>query len=220
MKVVGAGAARLDARDKVTGKTKYGQDLFTKNSLFAKVLRASHPHAEILGIDIRAAARSPGVIRIFTFKDVAGTNLHGLIRRDQEVLARTKVRYLGDAVALVVARSEEAAEQALKKIEVNYHPLPGVFTIEEALKSKAPKIHSEGNVLAEKHLRRGDAQKAMAEADFIVEESIQTQSVDHAFLDLEAGRARFTGKDLTIEVDRKSTRLNSSHSQISYAVFC
>jgi CO/xanthine dehydrogenase Mo-binding subunit len=198
--VVGAGAARLDAWDKVTGKTKYGQDLFTKNSLFAKVLRAAYPHAEILGIDTRTASRSPGVVRIFTFKDVAGTNLHGLIRRDQEVLARTKVRYLGDAVALVVARSEAAAEQAAKKIEVNYNPLPAVFTLEEALRSKAPRIHSEGNVLAEKHLRRGDAQKAMAEADVVAEDSIQTQSVDHAFLDLEAGRARYDGKDLTIEV--------------------
>src|SRR5881628_1180929 len=105
-KVVGAGALRLDARGKVTGETKYGQDLFDKKFLFAKVLRAAHPHAEILGIDTRAAKKLPGVVAVFTHKDVPGTNLHGLIRRDQEALCSTKVRYLGDAIAIVVAKDE------------------------------------------------------------------------------------------------------------------
>ena len=72
--------------------------------------------------------------------------------------------------------------------------------MEDALKVDAPKIHAEGNVLGEKHLRRGDAPRAMREADVIVEDTIQTQTVDHAFLDMEAGRARYDGKMLTIEV--------------------
>ena len=199
-KVVGKSAARLDARDKATGATKYGQDLFTKQSLFAKVLHAAHPHAEILGIDTRAAAKHPGVLAVLTHEDVSGTNLHGLIRRDQEVLCSKKVRYMGDAVAVVVAKSEEAAIEALSKIKVDYKPLPPVFSMEAALKPDAPKIHAEGNVLGEKHLRKGDAPGAMRGADVVVEDIIQTQTVDHAFLDLEAGRARFDGKMLTIEV--------------------
>jgi len=199
-KVVGKSAARLDAVGKATGATKYGQDLFSKKSLFAKVLRAAYPHAEILDIDTRAAKKFPGVVAILTHKDVTGTNLHGLIRRDQEVLCSKKVRYMGDALAVVVAKTEEIAVAALQKIKVDYKPLPTVLTMEDALKPDAPKIHNEGNVLGEKHLRKGDAPKAMREAEVVVEDIIQTQTVDHAFLDIEAGRARYDGKMLTIEV--------------------
>jgi CO/xanthine dehydrogenase Mo-binding subunit len=200
LKVVGQGALRLDARGKVTGETRYGQDLFSKKFLFAKALRAVHPHAEIMKIDTTAAKKIPGVVAVFTHKDVGGTNLHGLIRRDQEVLCSHKVRYLGDAIAVVVAEDEETAIEATKHIRVDYKVLPAVFNFDDALKPDAPKIHAEGNVLGEKHLRKGDAAKAMAQADVVIEDTIQTQTVDHAFLDLEAGRARWDGKTLTIEV--------------------
>jgi CO/xanthine dehydrogenase Mo-binding subunit len=199
-KTVGASALRLDARGKATGETKYGQDLFDKKFLFAQVLRAAHPHAEILGIETRDARKVPGVVAVYTHRDVPGTNMHGLIRRDQEALASKKVRYMGDAVAVVVAKTEEAAAEALAKIKVDYKPLPGVFSIDDALKPDAPKLHPEGNVLGEKHIRKGDAPAAMRAADVVVDDVIQTQTVDHAFLDIEAGRARYDGKMLTIEV--------------------
>jgi len=200
MKVVGKSAHRLDGVEKATGETKYGQDLFKKSFLCARVLRAAYPHAEIVSIDTHEAKKVPGVLAVITHKDVPGTNMHGLIRRDQEVLCSRKVRYLGDALAIVVARTEEIATAALGKIKVDYKPLPLVLTMEDALKPDAPKIHAEGNVLGEKHLRKGDAPKAMREADVVVEDIIQTQTVDHAFLDLEAGWARYDGNMLTIEV--------------------
>src|ERR1019366_4423362 len=152
-KIVGKSAPRLDAVGKATGATKYGQDLFNKKFIFARVLRAAHPHAEILGIDTREAKRLPGVVTVLTHKDIPGTNPHGLIRRDQEVLCSKKVRYRGDALAIVVAKTEEIAVSALEKIRVDYKPLPSVLTMEDALKPDAPKIHAEGNVLGEKHLR-------------------------------------------------------------------
>ena len=99
-----------------------------------------------------------------------------MIRRDQEVLCSKKVRYRGDAVAVVVAQTEEIAVAALEKIHVDYRPLPSVLTMEDALKVDAPKIHAEGNVLGEKHLHRGDAPKAMREADVVVEDTIQTDN--------------------------------------------
>jgi CO/xanthine dehydrogenase Mo-binding subunit len=111
-KVVGKSAQRLDAVDKATGKTKYGQDLFDKKFLFAKVLRAAYPHAEITGIETSAAKKLPGVLAVLTHEDVTGTNMHGLIRRDQEVLCSKKVRYMGDAIAIVVAKDEETAYAA------------------------------------------------------------------------------------------------------------
>ena len=201
-RVVGRSAEWLDAVGKATGETRYGQGLFDKKFLFAKVLRAAHPQdKEILKIDAREAKKVPGVVTIIVHSDVPGTNLHGLIRRDQEVLCSRKVRYRGDALAVVVARTEEIAIAALKKIKVDYKPLPNVLTMEDALKPDAPKIHNrKATCLSEKHLRKGDAQKAMREAEVVVEDTIQTHTVDHAFLDIEAGRARYDGKTLTIEV--------------------
>ncbi len=198
-KVVGSDARRLDGIEKATGRAKYGQDLFSRRFLVAKVLRAAHPHAQILGIRTSRAKKLPGVIAVLTHRDVKGTNLHGLIRRDQEVLASSKVRYLGDAVALVVAKTEEIAAAALSRIEVRYQQLPTVHDVDEALKPDSARVHDAGNVLAEKYIRRGDAPSAMAAADITVEETIHTQATDHAFLDLEAGRARYDGRILTIE---------------------
>lgn len=197
---VGARAFRLDAVEKVTGATKYGGDLASgQDCLWAFVLRSEHPHAEILGIDTSRALAIPGVVAVYTAKDVPGTNLHGLIRRDMELLASRKVRYTGDAVALVVARTKKAARQALKAVKVDYRPLPVVSSIDEAMAEGAPKIHEHGNTLGGQRIRKGDALRAMAEeAEVVVEQTFMTQCVDHAFLDTEAGMAYMDGDVLTI----------------------
>ena len=201
MEVVGKSLKRVDAADKVTGAARYGGDLYEKGMLHVKVLRSVHDHAQILGIDTSAAFKVPGVVGVYTHKDIEGTNRHGLITRDQSVLAEDRVRYTGDAVALVVAETEDAAIEALKKIVVNYRPLPSVHTFEEALAPDAPLLHEHGNVMGEKRIRKGDAEKAFAEeCDVIVEDTIETQTVDHAFLDLEAGTALYDSDILTIWV--------------------
>lgn len=197
---LGQSAIRLDARDKVTGETRYGGDRACgQDFLHAKVLRAAHAHARILAIDTARALADPEVVAVYTGHDVPGTNLHGLIRRDHQLLATTKVRYTGDAVALVVARSKEAAQRACKLIEVDYEPLPGVYSIDEALALGAPEVHEGGNVLGGQRIRKGDASKAMAEAEVVVQTEYLTQSVDHAFLDTEAGVAYMDGDVLTLE---------------------
>jgi len=191
---------RDEIRDKLKGRACYGQDLFSSDCLFAAVLRSEFPHAEIRGILTGRARKVPGVRCVLTHRDVPGSNRHGLIDRDQEVLASRKVRYRGDAVAVVVAETEETARRALNRIEIRYEPLTPLFTLEEALQPDAPRIHAEGNVLAEKYIRKGDASRAMAESEVVVEDTIRTQSVDHAFLDLEAGRGCFRHGLLTLEV--------------------
>jgi CO/xanthine dehydrogenase Mo-binding subunit len=195
---VGRSVRRNDARGKVTGETRYGGDLAGVDCLHAKVLRSAHPHAEILGIDTTGARALPGVVAVYTHRDVPGTNKHGLIRRDQEVLATRFVRYTGDAVALVVAESQAIAEHASKLIKVDYRPLPGVFSIDEALAPGAPRIHPEGNVLGKKPILKGDPDRAMAEAEVVVETTVMTQTVDHAFLDVEAGMAEMDGDTVVI----------------------
>jgi CO/xanthine dehydrogenase Mo-binding subunit len=198
---LGARAVRMDAVEKVTGQTKYGGDLAPgQDCLWAFVLRSEYPHADIVSLDTSAAAALPDVVAVYTGKDVPGTNMHGLIRRDQELLATKKVRYTGDAVALVVAKTKKAGKKALKAIKVEYRPLPPVCTIDEALAESAPKVHEHGNSLGGQKIRKGDARKALAEeAEVVVEAEFLTQCVDHAFLDTEAGMAYMDGETLTVQ---------------------
>ncbi|MCX7625299.1 MAG: molybdopterin-dependent oxidoreductase, partial [Candidatus Sumerlaeaceae bacterium] len=201
MTVVGKSIVRIDAEEKVRGVTKYGGDLYEKGMLHVKVLRSAHAFARILSIDPSAALALPGVLGVYTYKDVAGTNRHGLITRDQPVLAEDVVRYKGDPVALVVADTEEAALEALKLIRVDYIPYQPIHTFEQALAPDAPKLHEHGNIMGGKRIRKGDAERALREeCDVIVEDTIETQTVDHAFLDLEAGCALYDGDMLTIWV--------------------
>lgn len=198
---LGARATRSDAAEKVRGDTKYGGDIAAgQDHLWVMVLRSLHPHAEILGVDTAAALALPDVEAVLTGRDVPGTNLHGLIRRDQEVLATKKVRFTGDAVAVVVAKTKTAAKAALKAIKVDYRVLQGIFSIDEALAPGAPLIHERGNTLGGQKIRLGDAATALAQDDVVVvEQTFLTQTVDHAFLDTEAGVAYMDGDVLVIE---------------------
>ena len=196
---MGASVKRADARPKVTGETRYGGDMWVPGMLWACVVRAAHPHANILGIDTSAAEQVAGVVGVYTGKDVPGTNMHGLIRRDQEVLATKKVRYMGDAVAVVVAKDRRTAEQAVGLVKVDYEVLPGVFSIDDALDPAKPPIHEHGNRMGGQKIRKGDALAALAnDCDVVVEHTLETQSVDHAFLDIEAGMAALEDDVLVI----------------------
>lgn len=196
---LGASVRRTDARPKVTGETRYGADMHIPGMLYATVVRAAHPHAKVLAIDSTKAMALPGVVAVFTGRDVPGTNMHGLIRRDQEVLATKKVRYLGDAVAVVVAKDRRTAEAGRDLVEVDYEVLQGVFSIDEALADGAPLVHDHGNKMGGQKIRKGDAIAALRdEAEVIVEHTLETQSVDHAFLDIEAGLALWEDDVLVI----------------------
>ena len=196
---MGASVKRADARPKVTGETRYGGDMWVPGMLWACVVRAAHPHANIRGIDTSRAEAVDGVVGVYTGKDVPGTNMHGLIRRDQECLATTKVRYMGDAVAVVVAKDRRTAEHAVNLVDVDYEVLEGVFSIDEALDPAKPSIHEHGNRMGGQKIRKGDALQALeAECDVVVKHTLDTQSVDHAFLDCEAGMAAMQDDTLVI----------------------
>jgi selenium-dependent xanthine dehydrogenase len=189
LKVVGHERSRPDARAKVTGAAVFSADLRFDNMLHAKVLRSEYPHAKILKVDTANAARLPGVVAAITAEDVPGARNHGLAREDWPVLAHDKVRYLGDAIALVAAETEAAASEALGLITVTYEPLPVVSSAEEAFEEGAPLVHEEGNIVEHIHLSRGDIQSGFEEADLTVEEEYRTPRGDHAFLEPEAAVA-------------------------------
>lgn len=198
---VGRSCDKLDGAECATGAKLYGADLISRSAdLHAKVLRSEHAHAEVLSIDATDALKTAGVQAVLTHRDVKGTNRQGLIRRDHPALVEDRVRFRGDAIAVVVAASEEAAIAGRDAVRVEYRVLPVVDSIDGAMAPDAPLLHEDGNVMGGKRIRKGAAEKALSESAVIVSDTFNTQTVDHAFLDIEAGTARWDGKLLTIRV--------------------
>ena len=206
--VVGRGIARVDGVDKVTGRLKYSADLWVEHMLHTKVLRAAYPHACIHGVDTSAAERAPGVVAVLTASDVPGRNRFGIIRKDQPIFAEDRVRYLGEVVAAVYAESEAQAERALSLIQVEYEPLPVIESPQQALDEGATIIHEDegSNLTCYIPIRKGDVDKGFSEADVIVEGEYTTPTVEHAYLEPEAGLA-IPGEDgrVTVHVGSQSS---------------
>lgn len=186
--VIGKRVPRHDAILQVTGKAVYGDDVSRPGMLVAKVLRSKYAHAKILQVDTSAAEKLPGVLAVLTAKDIPH-NRFGFTHQDQPVLADDKVRYYGDAVAAVAAVSQDAAEEALALIKVDYEPLPAVFDPIEAMQPGAPIIHGESNIASHLKIRNGDMETGWKEADVVIEETITTQMVEHAHIEPHAALA-------------------------------
>lgn len=184
---VGKSVVRKDGIGKVSGETKFFSDMAFPKMLFAKAARSSYPHALIKGINTKKAEAAPGVVAVLTYKDVPGANEFGIVVPDQPVLCQDKVRYLGDAVAVIAAETLEAAERAAQLVEVDYEPLPVVSDPVEAMKPGAPKVHEKGNIQRHATIRVGDVEKAFREAAVVVENTYRTGRQMHMFLELEAG---------------------------------
>lgn len=178
---------RVDVLEKALGEAKYGADLPYQGPLHLKVIRSSKPHAKIVKINMEEVLGVPGVERIFTAKDIPGKNLVGTITKDQPILAPDRVRYIGDPIALIAAKTEEAAEEAAGKLVVVYESLPSVHHPEEALQPHAPLIHEKGNLLLEFHVVKGDVRRGFKNAEVIIEETYATTWIDHAYLEPDAG---------------------------------
>lgn len=190
---IGAVVPRADAPAKVTGREKYAADYYEPGMLWAGVKRAGVPHGRLTAIDAAAASALPGVFAILTHADVPGPNRHGIVRKDQPILADKKVRHAGDAVALVLAEDRSILGTALGLIRVEIEPLPGVFSAEAALDPAAPRVHEEnpeGNLLLHGLIECGAGDKALADCDVVVEATFETPHQAHAFLETESGWAQ------------------------------
>lgn len=189
LKYVGQASTRRDSIDKATGRAVYASDMTMEGMLWGFVLRSPHPHARILKIDAGEALKVSGAAAVLTAGDVPGANEFGVITKDQPVLCKDKVRFIGDAVALVAAETKEIAEEASQKIKVNYEIFPAYFNPEESLKETAVLIHEKGNILKHIHVTKGDIKKGFQDSDFIIEEEFVTPFGDHAYLETECGLA-------------------------------
>ena len=191
---LGESLVRLDALDKAVGKAVYADDLSFPGMLHTRVVRAGVLHAEIININIETALKVPGVIKIITGKDIPGSNSFGPIKKDQPVLAAGRVLYGGDAVAAVFAETDRAALAGMKAVRVDYRELPPVLSLTEALEGDVELHPGSGNIIARMEAGRGEVSGGLEKADLVIEETLETQYVEHAYLEPESCVARPDGR--------------------------
>jgi CO/xanthine dehydrogenase Mo-binding subunit len=167
--IIGKRVRKMDAPDKTTGRTRYVNDMVLPRMLYGKILRTDRVHAKILRIDTEKAKAVPGVHAVLTGADTPDFGIGVL--KDNPPLKKDRVRCIRDEIAAVAAESEEACDEALRLITVEYEDLPTVFECEDALKDGAPVIHEErpDNIAMAQHFDHGDIEQGKAESDFIVE---------------------------------------------------
>ena len=194
---VGESVLRVDAIPKVTGEFAYSSDLFAAGMLWGHTVRSPHAHAEIESIDISEAVSMPGVHAVLTHEDVPGQKTYGLEFPDQPVLAFERVRYFGEAVALIAAEEPEQARRAAAAVRVEYEPLEPVTDMERATE-QAP-LHPDRptmthgylddprpNVVRHMTIRHGDPDAA---GEISVSGVYDVGIQDQAFLGPESGLA-------------------------------
>jgi len=199
LRIVGQPIQRHDARDKVAAAMAYAGDFALPGMLHAFVLRSPYPSARIVKLDTQRAAAMPGVAVVLTARDVPKNTLStdvpgqtttvGPLRATLHVLAEDRVRHQGEPVALIAAETLEQARAATEAVDVEYAPLPSVFTTADALAPGAPAVHESGNLLAQWRIARGDVAAGFARAAVVVEGEYVTQFVDAAYLEPESGVA-------------------------------
>ncbi|MDP7100632.1 MAG: xanthine dehydrogenase family protein molybdopterin-binding subunit [Rhodospirillales bacterium] len=177
--LIGKSIPKPDAPDKVVGKTTYINDMVLPRMLVAKIKRTDRVHAKILSVDISEAEKVPGIVAIATAEN-SPKGLIGVLK-DNPPLKGDKVRCIRDEIAGVAGETEEAVDEALKLIKVEYEDLPPVFDPEEALKDDAPQLHDDkpGNLSLTYDFDHGDIKQAEKDSDIVMEEKYELHYVTH-----------------------------------------
>lgn len=200
---VGQPIKKLDASEKLDGSQLFGADGIPEDALWAKVIRSPHDHArfDISGLE-KFVAETPGLHLSLDATDIPGKNCFGVIPpfADQPVFAEHTARFRGEAVAMLVGERHALSALDPQQLLVEWHPLPALCTMNEALGDDAPLVHQTraGNVMVEGFVRRGDPKAALKSSAFTVKKTITTGFVEHAYIEPEAGYA--TIKDGRIEI--------------------
>ncbi|QBD82282.1 xanthine dehydrogenase family protein molybdopterin-binding subunit [Ktedonosporobacter rubrisoli] len=211
---VGKATRRQDGSDKITGRTRYAGDLPFPGLLHARLVLSPYAHARILNIDTAAALALPGVVAVFTSKNLGMANANSP-SRSQAPLAQNEVYWCGHPVAVVIGETEAAAEDGVAAVDVDYEPLPVVVDPLAALLPSSPPARSrseeevstiagggahaavsEGdsdeeedkeelsqNVSDKVHIRSGDIEAGLREADVVIERTYTTSFVHQSYLE-------------------------------------
>nr|WP_288915178.1 selenium-dependent xanthine dehydrogenase [uncultured Lachnoanaerobaculum sp.] len=192
---VGSNAFRIDVREKVLGYGEYCDDVEMDDMLHVSAVRSKYPRARILDIDFSEALAMDGVVAVYTAKDVPNNKV-GHLQQDWDVMIPKGeiTRFVGDAICLVVAESEDILKKAKALVKVDYEVLEPVRNITEAMAKDAPNIHPNGNLCQSRHVRRGDTEAAIKNSKYVITETFDTPFTEHAFLEPECAIA-FPYKD-------------------------
>jgi CO/xanthine dehydrogenase Mo-binding subunit len=226
-RVIGQSMPRVDAEAKVRGQALFPGDLSMPGMLHMKILFAERPHARILRLGTARAEARPGVVAVFTAKDVP-VNEYGLQKPDQPVLCgpgsgnpgTDVVRFVGDQIALVVAESGQLAAEALRRIDVEYQDLPVVTDPEGAMRPGAPLVHPElgdSNVCVHYRIRKGNVAEGVARADEVVGSEFRLPFQEHAYLQPEAGLA-YLDEEGRVTVQAAGQWPHADRAQIAHAL--
>lgn len=192
---VGSNAFRIDVREKVLGYGEYCDDVEMDDMLHVYAVRSKYPRARILDIDFSEALAMDGVVAVYTAEDVPNNKV-GHLQQDWDVMIPKGeiTRFVGDAICLVVAESEDILKKAKALVKVEYEVLEPVRNITEAMAKDAPNIHPNGNLCQSRHVRRGDTEAAIKNSKYVITETFDTPFTEHAFLEPECAIA-FPYKD-------------------------
>ena len=188
---VGERVHRVDAAEKVRGTGLYPDDVYLEGMIYASAVRSAHPRAIVKAIHADEALSLPGVVGVFTAEDIPGENKVGHLVKDWDTLIPVggMTHYLGDAICLVAAETQEILEKAKRMVQVEYEVLQPVRSPQEAMAHDAPLVHRSGNLLAHKHIQRGNAALAIARSRHVLTRRFTTPCTEHAFLEPECAVA-------------------------------
>ncbi len=188
---LGSRVHRIDVAEKVQGTGIYPDDVYMEGMLYASAVRSAHPRAIIKAIRTEKAKALPGVAGVFTAADIPGQNKVGHLVKDWDTMIAvgSTTHYLGDAICLVAAETPEILEEAKKLVEVDYEVLQPVRSPREAMLPDAPLVHKSGNLMAHKHIQRGNAAFAIAKSKYVLTRQFHTPYTEHAFLEPECAVA-------------------------------
>ncbi|MGH9464886.1 MAG: xanthine dehydrogenase family protein molybdopterin-binding subunit, partial [Thermoanaerobaculia bacterium] len=189
---IGKPFRRVDGRAKVTGATRFADDLVFPRMAYLRLVRSPLPHARIRGIDLSAAERVPGVLGFLTGADLPVPFGILPVSQDEHALCPDVVRFVGDPVVAVAAASEDAAWEAALAVRVEYEPLATIDGIATALATSEPRLHDygeEGNVHKKVSLAFGDVESALAAAELVLEDTVFYQGSTHLAMEQHAAVA-------------------------------
>ncbi len=202
---IGKPVVKVDGKDKVTGTAQFTEDIkFGPDLLYAEIVESVHAHAIITGIDTEEAMQVPGVLSVVTGKDFPYK--FGLYMKDRYIFAQDRVRFFGEQIAAVVARTPRAAKRGAELVRVHYKPLLKVTSQMDALEADSELIHpgledyphvpwffpkANTNIAHQRKIRKGDVDKAFAESDYVLEEEYFVPRYSHCAIEPHACVAKF-----------------------------
>jgi len=184
---IGVNSPKYKAVERALGQKPFVDDLRLEGMVHGALRFSDHPRARVLSIDLSKAENAPGVIRVFTARDIPGNRNVGLLILDWPLMVDVgeTTRYIGDVLAGVVAETEDQARAAAVLIEVEYEILEPLTDMRESETSPI-RIHEDGNLLIRKEVKRGrDIREALNESAYTAKGTFETQAIDHGFLETE-----------------------------------